>query len=129
MSETPAVSLSRIAQVAINVRDLARGVAFYRDVCGMRFLFQAPNVAFFDCAGVRFMLGQDEPPPRDVHGTIVYFAVPDIRVAFDAIKAKGAEVEREPHVIARLPDREVWLAYFRDPDGNLVPLMSEVPTH
>ena len=40
--------LNQIGQIAVNVRDLEVAVAFYRDVLGMDFLFQVPDMAIFD---------------------------------------------------------------------------------
>ena len=55
---TEQVALDRIGQIAINAKDIGRAVRFYRDTLGMRFLFEVSNLAFFDCGGVRLMLGK-----------------------------------------------------------------------
>jgi methylmalonyl-CoA/ethylmalonyl-CoA epimerase len=115
-----------LAQVALTVRELSRSVAFYRDVVGLKMLFEAPNVAFFDVGPVRLMLGANEEASRTPYGTIVYFAVPELQPAFAALVAKGASVVREPHLVAKLPDHDLWMAFFRDPDENVFALMSEV---
>lgn len=81
------VSLSQIGQVALTVRDMDRSIAFYRDTCGMRFLFRAPNVAFFDCSGIRLMLGQSEKPDEELRGTVIYYRVDDIHQAFERLKS------------------------------------------
>jgi methylmalonyl-CoA/ethylmalonyl-CoA epimerase len=118
--------LGQIGQIAVPVRDVERAIAFYRDVLGMRFLFQAPpGLGFFDCAGVRLML--DAPAAaRAGNGSVVYYRVADLHAAFATLSARGVAFEREPHLVARLPDHELWMAFFRDPDGNLLALMSEV---
>ena len=118
--------LARIGQIAVPVTDIGRAVAFYRDVLGMRFLFQAPpGLGFFDCAGVRLML--DAPAAAQAgQGSVIYFAVPDLHAACATLEARGLAFEREPHFIAKLPDHELWMAFFRDPDRNLLALMSEV---
>jgi methylmalonyl-CoA/ethylmalonyl-CoA epimerase len=92
----------------------------------MKFLFQVPNMGFFACEGVRLMItGSEQPgPPRN---SPIYFKVLDIREAFQSLAQRGAQVEREPHLLARMPDHDLWMAFFRDPDGNLLALMSEVP--
>jgi len=126
MSTAPAIRLNSIAQIAINVHDLGRAIEFYRDTLGLKFLFQAgENLAFLDCDGVRLML--DIPPdPRFQHpSSIVYFNVGDIQAAHQQLAARGVKFEEEPHVIARLADREVWLAAFDDTEGNVMALMSE----
>jgi methylmalonyl-CoA/ethylmalonyl-CoA epimerase len=118
--------LAQIGQIAVPVADVERAIAFYRDVLGMRFLFKAPpGLGFFDCAGVRLML--DEPAKAQAgHGSVIYYKVPDLHAAFEALTARGAKFEAKPHLIARLPDHELWMAFFRDPDENLLALMSEV---
>ena len=121
-----ATGLARIKQVAMTVRDMTRAVPFYRDTLGIRLLFEAPpNFAFFDCDGVRLMLAPPEgefAPP----GSVLYFDVPDIRTAHADLTARGVVFKSEPHVVAKLPDREVWLADFADGEGNTLALMSEV---
>ena len=119
-------SLGSIGQIAINVHDLARAVAFYRDTLGLRFLFEAPNLAFFDCGGVRLMLGPPEKPEFDHPASTLYFKVADIRQATATLKSRGVAFEDEPHLIAKMPDHELWMAFFRDAERNLLGLMSEV---
>ena len=118
--------LSRIGQIAVNVHDLQKAVAFYRDTLGMRFLFEVPRLAFFDCGGVRLMLGPPEGPEFDHPGSIIYYLVEDIENAHKTLSSRGVRFENKPHLIARMPDHELWMAAFRDPDGNILELMSEV---
>ena len=123
---TPNFGLVQIGQIAVPVSDIERAVAFYRDTLGMRFLFQAPpGLGFFDCAGVRLML--DAPARAQAgNGSVIYYKVPDLQAAFDTLSARGVVFETKPHLIAKLADHELWMAFFRDPDGNLLALMSEV---
>jgi len=119
--------LSQIGQIAVPVGDLERAIAFYRDALGMRFLFQAPpGLGFFDCGGVRLMLDAPAKAQAEHHGSVIYYKVPDLQAAFETLSARGVVFEAKPHLIARLPDHELWMAFFRDPDGNLLALMSEV---
>ncbi|HEY7027150.1 MAG TPA: VOC family protein [Gemmatimonadales bacterium] len=125
-SPSSSVALSQIGQIAVPIRDLDRAIRFYRDGLGMRFLFQAPpGLAFFDCNGVRLML---DGPARELAGksSVIYFKVPDIAQAHAGLAARGVPFEGPPHLIAKLPDHELWMAFFRDPDGNLLALMAEV---
>jgi len=122
---TTSFGLSAIGQVAITTHDLDRAVAFYRDVLGLRYLFQVPNMAFFDCGGIRLMLARPEKPEFDHPASILYYRVDDIRAAHAALKERGVRFEDEPHVVADLGDRELWLTFFRDPDDNVAALMSE----
>ena len=118
--------IEKIGQIAIPVTDVDRAIAFYRDVLGLTFLFQAgPNLAFFDCGGVRILLDKPEEAELAKHSSVIYFSVTDIRGSFAEVTERGAEVVDPPHLIAKLPDREVWMGFFRDPDKNLLALMSE----
>jgi methylmalonyl-CoA/ethylmalonyl-CoA epimerase len=117
--------LATIGQIALTVADVDRAIAFYRDRLGMKFLFQVPNLGFFDCSGVRLMLSAAEPP-SGVSNSAIYFKVDDIQEACRELAARGVEFERMPHLIARLPDHDLWMAFLRDPDRNLLALMSEV---
>lgn len=117
--------LSTIGQIALTVRDSSRSVAFYRDVLGMKLLFEMPGMGFFDCNGIRLMLSGSET--GETYSSIVYFKVPDIRTAYQTLREREVTFDREPHLIARMPDHELWMAFFRDPDRNLLALMSEVP--
>ena len=122
---TATTGLSRIHQISMRVHDVDRAVRFYRDALGVRFLFAAPpQLAFFDCGGVRLMLSTPEPG-FDHPGSVVYFAVDDIKEAYAALQARGVTFAGEPHKIATLADREVWLAEFQDTEGNSLALMSE----
>jgi predicted enzyme related to lactoylglutathione lyase len=117
--------LSRIHQISMRVHDVDRAVRFYRDTLGLAFLFAAPpRLAFFDCNGVRLMLSTPEPE-FDHPGSVVYFAVDDIRHMHDVLVSRGVVFRTEPHKIATLADREVWLADFLDSEGNTLALMSE----
>jgi methylmalonyl-CoA/ethylmalonyl-CoA epimerase len=119
------IGLGQIGQIALTVSDLARAVAFYRDALGMRFLFQVPNLAFFDCDGIRLMLSLPEKAAEG-SSSVIYFKVADIQQAFKSLASRGVSFEGEPHLIAKMPDHELWMAFFRDPDRNLLALMSEV---
>lgn len=119
-------ALGAIGQIAITVHDLPRAVRFYRDVLGLRFLFEVPTLAFFEAGGVRLMLGVAEDPKFDHPASILYYRVADIHAASARLKASGAEVRGEPHLIAKLPDHELWMVFLEDSEGNTLALMSEV---
>jgi len=106
---------------------LSAPARFIRISWGLKLLFKAgPGLAFFDCGGVRLMLTRPEKPEFDHPGSILYFAVPDIQAAHTAMKDKGVRFEDEPHLIARMPNHDLWMVFFRDTEGNLMGLMSEV---
>lgn len=121
-------TLSQIGQIFVNVKDLDRALAFYRDTLGMRFLFQAPpNMAFFDCGGVRLMLGTADRPEIDHPASIIYYKVDDIERVYQVFAARGVEFIVKPHLVAPMPTYDLWLADFKDSEGNILALMSEVP--
>lgn len=118
--------LSEIGQIAMTVSDLERATAFYRDALGVRHLFSAPpGMAFFDCGGVRLLLGTEESSEGRRHSSVLYFRVEDMEAAHRTLAERGVEFEREPHVAHRAEGYELWLAFFRDSEGNLHALMSE----
>lgn len=118
--------LESIGQVAVNVKDTARARAFYRDVLGLRHLFDAgPDLAFFQCSGVRLMLSPPSERQFDHPGSIIYYKVSDLAATHAAIAARGAAFEQPPHLVATMPDHELWMAFLRDSEGNLLALMEE----
>ncbi len=118
--------LESIGQIAINVKDTARARAFYRDVLGLRHLFDAgPSLAFFQCGGVRLMLSPPSERQHDHPGSIIYYKVADLAATHAAMAAKGAAFEQVPHRVATMPDHELWMAFLRDSEGNLLALMEE----
>lgn len=122
------MNLSRIEQVAIPVRDLARATAFYRELLGMKLLFEVPpQLAFFDCDGVRLVLSIASDPMYEPPGSIVYYRVADIDTAHAELERRGVEFLRGPHLVARLDAIEVWMAFFEDTEGNTLAITSERP--
>lgn len=118
--------IENIGQIAIRTHDIEQSVAFYRDALGLDYLFEAGPLAFFMCGGVRIMLAVPENEDVDHPSSIVYFRVPDIHAARAELSDRGVPFDDEPHLIAKLPDHELWMTFFRDPDRNLLGLMSEV---
>jgi methylmalonyl-CoA/ethylmalonyl-CoA epimerase len=120
------IGILRIGQIAINAHDLDRATAFYRDKLGLRLSFTAGKLAFFDCGGVRLMLDVADKPEFDHPSSILYFSVPDIAAAHRQLLASGVRFEDEPHMIAKMPDHDLWMTFFHDSEQNLLALMSEV---
>lgn len=117
-----------LGQVALPVHELERAVAFYRDALGLRFLFDAPGLAFFDLGGVRLMLAEPETDELEPPGSILYYRVRDVKESHLVLASRGVRFEEPPRVVHRAEDCELWMAAFRDPEGNLGALMSEAPT-
>jgi predicted enzyme related to lactoylglutathione lyase len=121
-------TLNQIGQIFVNVQDLDRAIAFYRDILGMTFLFQAPpNMAFFDCGGIRLMLGIADRPDLNHPASIIYYKVEDIERIYEVFNSRGVEFIVKPHLVAPMPTYDLWLADFKDSEGNILALMSEVP--
>jgi methylmalonyl-CoA/ethylmalonyl-CoA epimerase len=115
----------KLGQVALTVEDLPAAVAFHKDVLGLPFLFEAPNLAFFDLGAARLMLSAAEAT-GDHQEFVLYYRVDDLNTAWHDALAKGAQAGKEPHLIAKMPDHDLWMAFLRDSDARLVGLMSEV---
>ena len=119
-----AMNPSQIGQIAIKVDQLDRAVAFYRDVLGLQFLFEAPpSLAFFQCGEVRLMLEPNEAPGTSV----IYYKVSDLDAAYEGLKQKSADFIDAPHKIADMPDHELWMFFLHDSEGNSVGVMAEKP--
>jgi methylmalonyl-CoA/ethylmalonyl-CoA epimerase len=119
------VQLNDIGQIALTVRDLARAKDFYQNTLGMSFLFDAGTMAFFQCGSIRLMIGSSEETVP-IGGTILYFRVSDIQRVHGVLAGKGVDFIQPPHLVARMPDHELWMAFLKDPEGNTLGLMSEV---
>jgi len=119
------MALSRIAQIALPVSDANRAEAFYGGTLGLNKLFRYGELVFFDCAGVRLMLEGTPKAVQPAAGVCHYFYAEQIETMASILKARGVEFDGDPHLIAKMPDHELWMAFFRDPDGHLLALMEE----
>jgi predicted enzyme related to lactoylglutathione lyase len=117
--------LGPIGQVSMNANDIDRATAFYADTLRLPLLFRAGHMSFFDCGGVRLMLSKPETPEYDHPGSVLYFKVDDILATHRQLSEGGVTFLGEPHLIARMPDHELWMAFFRDTEGNTLALMAE----
>jgi methylmalonyl-CoA/ethylmalonyl-CoA epimerase len=128
MSTAPtSLGIQNIGQISIIVHDLPRATAFYRDTLGLPLLFTAGNMAFFDCGGVRLLLGLPETPELDHRISILYFRVPDLNAAHQRLVGAGVQIVAPPRLIAPMPTYDLWMLAFHDSEGNVHQLMSEVP--
>jgi methylmalonyl-CoA/ethylmalonyl-CoA epimerase len=125
----PTLGISSIGQISIIVQDVERATAFYRDVLGLPLLFTVPGMAFFDCGGVRLMLGRASAPELDHPSSILYFRVPDIHAGHQRLVEHGVAIVAPPRLIAPMPAYDLWMTGFRDSEGNIHQLMAEVPRH
>ena len=126
MTETK-TELGDIAQIALAVEDVDRATEFYRDTLGLQHLFAVPGMTFFDCGGIRLLLGLADDGMGESKGAVLYHRVDDMAGTYVALKDRGVEFRGEPQVAHRTEEYELWLAFFNDPDGNTLALMSETP--
>lgn len=117
--------LSTLGQIALPVADADRSEAFYGEALGLPKLFRFGSLVFFDCAGIRLMLDGSAKTVQTAPGACHYFRVERIEPAVAELKARGVVFEDEAHLIARMPDHELWMTFFKDPDGHLLALMEE----
>jgi len=118
------VKLGSIGQVALHVSDVDRSVEFYGGKLGMAEIFSTTNLAFFDNAGTRLMLSSGEGEPSGER-SVIYYRVEDIEVAYSGLTEVGVEFQDSPHVIHSTDNYELKMAFFKDPDGNQLAIMSE----
>jgi methylmalonyl-CoA/ethylmalonyl-CoA epimerase len=114
-----------LAQVAVPVEDLARAHAFYRDVLGLTSLFEVSGMAFLMAGNVRLLLGQEPDAEKRKHCSVLYFRVPSAAEAEATLRAHGVEIVGPAHLVARMPDHELWIGFFRDSEGNVMAVLSE----
>lgn len=118
--------ITGLRQVALTVSEVTRSVHFYREAVGLPFLFSAgPDLAFLDIGGVRLMLSAPETGFTPGASSVLYFQVADIDAAYAAMSARGVVFVDAPHFLAPMPDHDLWLCAFRDPDGNPMALLCE----
>jgi predicted enzyme related to lactoylglutathione lyase len=122
---SPVTGLGALGQIALTVNDVQAAAEFYREAVGLRQIpIPAPTLAFFDCGGLRLMLSA--PEKQFVPGgSALYFKVDDIDQSYATLRDRGVKFEDAPHLIARMPDHELWMTFFFDPSGNGLALMAE----
>jgi catechol 2,3-dioxygenase-like lactoylglutathione lyase family enzyme len=117
--------LTALGQIAVTVEDIERARAFYAETLELPFLFQAGSMAFFDLEGVRLMLTEPESGDEPHSASVLYFRAPDLESRVESLEEKGVDFVGQPHVVHRTEEAEIWMAFFRDPDGHLMALMNE----
>ena len=121
------LNLSHIGQIALAVADVDRAEAFYKETLGLQKLYRFGDLTFFDCAGVRLMLEKAHTPEDIAHASVIYFRCADIALAVRELRSRGVAFDSEPHLIAKMDDHDLWMAFFKDPDGHTLALMQEAP--
>ena len=121
------LNLDHIGQIALAVADVDRAEAFYAEKLRLRKLYRFGDLTFFDCAGVRLMLEKAEAPESIAKSSVIYFRCADIALAVSELEARGVSFTQKPHRIAKMDDHDLWMAFFKDPDGHTLALMQEAP--
>jgi methylmalonyl-CoA/ethylmalonyl-CoA epimerase len=121
------LDISHIGQIGFGVADIDRAEDFYGRALGLRKLFRFGELTFFDCGGIRLLLEKRRGSGAPVHGSTIYLRCADIALAFEELRARGVTFSQGPHLIARMDDHDLWMAFFADPDGNSLALMQEAP--
>jgi predicted enzyme related to lactoylglutathione lyase len=114
-----------IGQIAITVDDLDRAVNFYSETLNLELLFRNQALAFFNCDGIRLLLAARNDESASGAEMMIYYAVDDIQQAVAALREDGVTLEQEPTCVARMAEREVWVAFFRDSEGAMAALIGE----
>lgn len=123
----PDIRLGKIQQIALVQHDVERAVSFYRDGLGLSLVFAMAGMAFFDAGGVRLMLTKPSSPELDHKNSILYFEVADCQAAYAALKARGVPFDGEPHLVGKTATHAMWMAFCRDPEGNVIGISEARP--
>jgi methylmalonyl-CoA/ethylmalonyl-CoA epimerase len=119
------MNLGMLGQIALPVSNADRSEAFYGESLGLRKLFRFGNLVFFDCGDIRLMLEGTPEPVKPAYAGCHYFKVQAIEKVHAELSAKGVRFVDQPHLVARMPDHELWMTFFKDPDDHLLALMEE----
>jgi methylmalonyl-CoA/ethylmalonyl-CoA epimerase len=121
------LNLDHIGQIALAVADVDRAEAFFAETLGLGKLYRFGDLTFFDCAGVRLMVEKAHAPENVQKSSVIYFRCADIALAVRELEARGVAFTHKPHLIAKMEDHDLWMAFFQDPDGHTLALMQEAP--
>jgi DNA-binding CsgD family transcriptional regulator/catechol 2,3-dioxygenase-like lactoylglutathione lyase family enzyme len=122
---TTDLRLGPIGQISRTVRDIDEACEWYGKVLGLKHLYTFGKLAFFDLGGTRLYLSAEGEAARPE--STLYLRVDDIGAAYNELSARGVEFNGAPHLIYRHADgTEEWMAFFKDPEGRFLALMSQV---
>jgi len=121
-SMTGDVALGAVGQIARSVKDVAAARRWYEEVLGLKHLYSFGDLAFFDMDGTRLFLSEGD----GASDSILYFRVPDVRTAHEALEARGVVFTHAPHMIHRHEDgTEEWMGFFNDNEGRPLAIMAQ----
>lgn len=119
-------TIQKVGQIGVPVKDLERALVFYQEKLDLPLLFRTDNLAFFECSGLRLLLSLPEAEEFANSSSVLYFQVNNIKAIYEDFVGKGVQFIDEPHVVAKMGQTETWMAFFKDTEGNIHALMSEV---
>jgi len=108
--------LNQVGYILLGVSAVQPALAFYRDKLGLSLKSAFEGFAFFEAGSLTLVLSEAlaRQPGAKVGATEVVFSVPDVRAAYEALRARGVEFTHEPRSVSG----PMWAANFRDPDGH-----------
>ncbi|MGN8648152.1 VOC family protein [Gracilibacillus sp. HCP3S3_G5_1] len=118
--------INNVGQIGVPVKDLNRALDFYKEKLGLSLLFNTDSMAFFECDGLRLMLTLPEKDEFAQSSSVIYFQVDNIKNTYKRLVDKEVTFVDEPHVVAKMGQTETWMVFFKDTEGNIHALMSEV---
>jgi methylmalonyl-CoA/ethylmalonyl-CoA epimerase len=122
-----ALNLNQIGQIALPVIDVDRSEDFYEKVIGLRKLYRIGDLTFFDCAGARLLLEKSRERDSFKPQGCIYFRCADIALTVATLTERGVTFFHPAHLIAKMDDHDLWMAFFQDPDGHILAVMHEAP--
>jgi methylmalonyl-CoA/ethylmalonyl-CoA epimerase len=123
------LGLGRVDQIALGVADVDAAERFYGETLGLRKIFRPqPHMVFFDLGGLSLLLEKphDGSAPQ-TGGAVIYLDCPDMALAVRELQARGVTFVHPPHLITRQPSYDLYMAFFTDPDGNMLALSQRAP--
>jgi lactoylglutathione lyase len=114
---------SKVDYIMVNVSDMSRSVAFYRDILGLSLKFESPGWSEFQTGATTLALhltgarvsGEGREPAQPAAGTCsIGFSVEDLAATHRELAARGAAFVLAPTEQA---DEGIRLAVCVDPDG------------
>jgi catechol 2,3-dioxygenase-like lactoylglutathione lyase family enzyme len=110
--------------------DAARAKTFYSDTLGLKFISQDDYAVVFDANGTMVRVTTIAGHTPTEH-TVVGWNVPDIRAVAAALTQAGIRFEKYSFVeqdelgIWSSPDGRTQIAWFKDPDGNVLSIAQQ----
>jgi predicted enzyme related to lactoylglutathione lyase len=118
--------IQSLGQIAITVKSIEQAKHFYGVVLGLPHLFDAgPQLSFYQCGEVRLMLSLPQAKEEDTHNSVLYYKVANLEQVWAHFELHQVHIEQAPHMIANMPDHELWMGFIRDTEQNLIGLMEE----